>query len=61
MKGPMLEQFVKDCIPWKGPYVGPEEQCGEAGVSEAECYQQTATPIPHPLHCSEVRLGEEEA
>lgn len=30
-KGPMLEKFVKDCIPWEGPHARVGEPCQIGG------------------------------
>jgi len=45
----MLEQFVKDCIPWKGPHTGAEKACEKEGVAEKQSYGLTTTPTPHLL------------
>jgi len=49
----MLEQFVKNCIPWVGPHAGAGEKHEEEEVAEARCDELAATPIP----CSCVLLG----
>jgi len=51
--GPMLEQFMEDCLLWKGPTLEqgksvrsppPEEE----GVAESSCDELTAGPVPRP-------------
>ena len=46
-EGLALEKFVEDCLPWEGPHAGAGEK-HEEGVAENNCYELTATPIPHP-------------
>lgn len=40
----MLEQFRKDCVPWKGPHPGAEKL---SGTAERKCYGLIRTSIPH--------------
>lgn len=51
-KGPILEQFEKDGIPWEGAPTRAEEESEEEGVAEAKCNELITIPIPHPLHPS---------
>ncbi|KAK4821782.1 hypothetical protein QYF61_002198 [Mycteria americana] len=62
-KGPMLEQFVKNCSPWEGltlekflkdcllsvePHAGAGEEREEEGAAESTCDELTTTPISSP-------------
>ncbi|KAK4810927.1 hypothetical protein QYF61_013335 [Mycteria americana] len=47
-KGPMLEQFVEDCLLWEGPHTGAGEECEEEEAAETMHDELTATPIPCP-------------
>lgn len=49
-KGPMLEQFLENFIPWEGPHADAGEEYKEdgEGATEAICYGVTKTLIPHP-------------
>ena len=42
-KGPMLENFVKDCLLWVEPHGGAEEEHKEEGVVETKHYGLTTT------------------
>lgn len=43
-KGPMVDQFVKDSIPWEEPLTGLACPCDKEGM--AKCYGTTSFPIP---------------
>ncbi|KAK4810932.1 hypothetical protein QYF61_013340 [Mycteria americana] len=47
-EGPMLEKVVKDCLLWVGPHTGAGEECEEEGVAERKHYELTTTLIPCP-------------
>jgi len=49
-KGPTLANFVKDCMLWEGPHAEAGEEHEEERAGETKGYRLTATPIPHPLH-----------
>lgn len=35
----ILEQFMEDCVSWKGPHDGAEKECEEEGDREMKCYE----------------------
>lgn len=47
-EGPMLEQFMKNCIPCKGCHAAAGERLEEKGVSGRSCYELATSPIPPP-------------
>jgi len=42
----MLEQFLKNCLPWVGPHAGAGEECEEKGAAERMCDELS------PSHCT---------
>jgi len=42
----MLEQFMKDYIPWEGPHAGAGAERVEEGEAEAKCHELTTISIP---------------
>lgn len=47
----MLDQSMKDYIPWEEPQAGAGEEHEEEGVSETKCYELAELLFPIPLHC----------
>jgi len=43
----VLERFVENCLWWVGSCAGTREEDEEEAVAEAMCDELTVTPIPH--------------
>lgn len=48
LEGPVLEKFMKSCIPWEKVHARVGEGHQEEGVEEMMCDELTTTSIPHP-------------
>jgi len=47
-KAPMLEQFMRNYVPWMGPHAGAGKEREEEEASESTHNELITTPIPCP-------------
>ncbi|KAK4817118.1 hypothetical protein QYF61_027981 [Mycteria americana] len=50
-RGPMLEKFVEDCLPWVGPHAGAGEECEESSPEEEGAAERTCDELTE-LRCA---------